>query len=430
MYLEDEAALPPIVDPAPLGARIGAGAIDAAAIGLLSLCFIFLTTLLASGSLPLLAIFVAVLIWSVGPLFTFGATAGMTMFKISLVARDGTQLDLLEVLFREMVGRGWFAIAYLGTLMVGLVGTLTGRASFTLPMGLSLIVSGFAMLVLGVTTVGHVLVFARPDGRGLPDLMAKTIVTPRRIQAQPTDEEEREWARARHRTRIRNFVIAQVLLASLAIGLPLALTIDLPGFDPNALDTSDIELEGKRNRFEANKANARIANDLVWALEDAGHSEDAHDVRVAHESAVSASRIKREEWLRTALARNPTDWDTFGLLIEFLGEEDRTEDAKKVYLDFVAADTSPEVRAGFGIWLYRRDFSDEAITELSRAIEEGEPSGRLYSYLGYAQRDLDHLEEAREAFAHALELDPDLYRTRGALEELNEVLGPPSEDTF
>ena len=50
MYLEDEDALPPIVDPAPLGARTGAGAIDTVAIGPLSLLFLFLTTPPASGS--------------------------------------------------------------------------------------------------------------------------------------------------------------------------------------------------------------------------------------------------------------------------------------------------------------------------------------------------------------------------------------------
>ncbi|MDF1565156.1 MAG: RDD family protein [Deltaproteobacteria bacterium] len=422
----------PATGPAPLGPRILAGTVDTAAIILLSTAFIVGATVLTGGSLPLLAIFVTVLIWSVAPLTAFGATAGMALFGIRLASRDGDRLDLLEILFREMIGRGWFPVAYLGTLIVGFVGSVTGRASFTLPVGLSLFVAAIAAFIVVLATLGHINILTDAQGRGLADLMAKTLVTPRRrtppvvIDPEVEDPLDREWARMRRVRRLRAFVVAELLLLGVVVGVPPLMAMELPGIDPRSIDTSALEIEGLQRRFSANQASAAVADELVEALEIAGRFEEAQEIRERHEAAVAAARQKREAFLRSALERDPTDWEVFSLLVEFLDEEERLEDAREVYAAYVERDGTPEVRAGYGIWLYRRDLNEEAVVELERAIAEHEqPSGRLHAFLGLAARDLGRLEEAKAAFERALELDPELDRTRGYLAEVEAALAAP-----
>jgi len=94
--------------------------------------------------------------------------------------------------------------------------------------------------------------------------------------------------------------------------------------------------------------------------------------------------------------------------------------AREVYGGWVDAAPTASRRAGFGIWLYQSGFSEIAVTELTKAIEEGHASAEAVAYRGFAYRDLEQPAKARADFEAALELDPTLEEVEIALMRLQE----------
>jgi len=63
---------------------------------------------------------------------------------------------------------------------------------------------------------------------------------------------------------------------------------------------------------------------------------------------------------------------------------------------------------------------EEKIIELSRSAD-AHPTSTLYLQLGQLQQKLGRISEARESYQRALHLDPELWRARGALSNLEKV---------
>ena len=76
--------------------------------------------------------------------------------------------------------------------------------------------SGVGIVAAGL---GHFLVLSRPDGRGLADLLGRTRVVLKAMPTQALDEDERREHQAAGRTVRRAFVLFEIGLAAVAVGL-------------------------------------------------------------------------------------------------------------------------------------------------------------------------------------------------------------------
>src|SRR5688500_20176354 len=94
-------------------------------------------------------------------------------------------------------------------------------------MGLMLFfLSGFLLLLSGI---GHLMILLRPDHRGFPDLIAKTIVVRRGTAKDPAeeldlDEEERKLASKKGTARAVKFAAFTVGLAAATALAPWAVS--------------------------------------------------------------------------------------------------------------------------------------------------------------------------------------------------------------
>src|SRR6185437_17159347 len=139
------------------GPRAAAGAVDALAVVGLGFVLFWIPFRVGAASLPVWALIAAVLGYAVVPLAAFQATLGMRLFGVELVSRDGTPPDFLDLLFREVIGRGYGPAAYLGAVVLGLLASMVGAAQ--LSAGLGGMGWGFALcslLLLGAAG-GHLV---------------------------------------------------------------------------------------------------------------------------------------------------------------------------------------------------------------------------------------------------------------------------------
>lgn len=415
---------------APLvGRRMAAGAIDLAGVGILSAVFLGVPTVLVGGSLPMLAIFGAVLVWSVVPLSLFGSTAGMAIFGLALEGKENGRADFLDVVFRELVGRGFFAAAYLGTFFIGLVGWLTHTAELSAPVGLSLLLTLVALLGLALAAVGHLIVVVSPNGRGLADILARTTVVRRRpAEPESDDEIEREFVAARRRRRLVGGVVGEVLLVAGTIGVPLLVSLHVGSIDPYAVDHTDMRIETWKRRFEANPASEDVAASYDEVLREAGKNDLADQVDARHAAAVKKADASREKLLTAALARAPTDRQTLDLLVKLLHREKRDADARAAWQRYVTAAKTPESHLEYGEWLYDTGDSKDALPALQAAASGGLDTAELHGYLGFTLQDLGRLEEAKVELTKSLAIEPDLEDVQDALDQVTRALTPTADD--
>ena len=127
-----------------------AGAIDTVVV--LGLCAVyFLIPLLTRGLvLPMWGVLAAVLGYLVVPLAAFKRTLGMKLLGLELVTKDGHAVGPGDVLFRELIGRGFFPAAFLFTLFAGLAASWFGVARFAAPAGIALLFFFASAVALGV----------------------------------------------------------------------------------------------------------------------------------------------------------------------------------------------------------------------------------------------------------------------------------------
>src|SRR4051812_29030627 len=114
--------------PASLDSRMGAAVIDLIGIVLLTVVFIVVPMKLFGVLTPVFALCGAVLIWSIAPLWVFRQTLGMKLFGIELVSKTGHAAELTDLLFRELIGRGFLPAIFLLSIGVMTLAIVTGRA--------------------------------------------------------------------------------------------------------------------------------------------------------------------------------------------------------------------------------------------------------------------------------------------------------------
>jgi uncharacterized RDD family membrane protein YckC len=415
-----DAALPGT--PAPLGPRIAAGLIDAFGLAVLTAALYLVPLRTGALALPLLGAVVAIVAYSVVPSAAFRATLGMRLCGVEIVGMDGRSADFTELLARDLLGRGLLGFAYFSTAIVGLVGFLAHIIYFFQPHGIGLILFFSSGAILVLAFCGQMLIFTRTDRRGLPDLMAKTVVIERGTLKQPDgplqpDEEERAMMKGAASRRVRNVAIFELALLGGALVLPYVLGRP---FNPEADFFARAKIAGLEQHFNADPVSDRATGELIYLLRATGDEKKAEEIENRHVEAIRTQSAGREKDLREALDRNPKDWDAFSSLIEILERSSRVDEAKASFQSFVDADPTPDNHASFGVWLYKHRFPSPAIGELEKAIADGESSADTRAYLGWAYLELDRKKEAREAFLDALDLDPDLDEVQHDLEAIDD----------
>jgi uncharacterized RDD family membrane protein YckC len=406
-YDNPESALEPRPKPSParLSARLMAGLLDLFAQGALYLLLFLLALRFGGVAMPVVTVLVVVLGYSVVPLWVFGATPAMRLFGLRLVGNQGRPLELMGVIAREVVWSGILPATYLFAIAVGIVASilwqpwvqhLTGSPGWLGPASLL-----FILLAL----LGHMAMLARPDHRGLADLMTRTLVVPRQPAPEPMDEDERLEARQHHRRRVRNLVVFQALLLAVNFALPYAFNRPMDGNDAYV---TRIKLHQSERRFRANPEEPEAAAQYLALLREAGDLEDAEQVEAQYRAALGAREAPREAALRERLARDPADLVSFDALIMLLEDQERTEESRILFQAFLQADRSAEQRALYGQWLSQHGFHAEAVEQLERTHRDGTESGETYAALGVSLRALGRYPQARAALQRAMELDPEL----------------------
>jgi uncharacterized RDD family membrane protein YckC len=410
------------LSPAPLDKRLAAGTVDAVA--LLALCAAyFLVPVMTLGVvLPMWGVLAAIIGYAVVPLATFRQTLGFRLFGLELVGKEGHAVGLGDVLFRELIGRGWFPAAFIFNLVFSYVAMLMGAARFAMPtagmQGVFLLAS---MLALALAVLGHVLVMTAKDRRSIADLMARSFVVPAQARAQPEDAEELADAKRASARRIRGVVIAELLIVAFGLGAPWVLTRKTESTAQHAQRLLREKLEAQ---FKADPSNETLAGQLADVLRTEGRIEDAAKVEAKHDELVRAKADARLKSQLAQLDANPADEPVLLAVLETLENAGRTDEAKKRYQAFVQAVPEPEYRAGYADFLMNHGFESEAVDEM-RALLKDEPEfDGIHKFLADALVRANNLAEAQLEYQRELVLDPDDDDARDALTQLDEQLGP------
>ena len=413
---------PALGRPADIGSRITAGVFDLFLLFILGTAVSLAPMLLGGLALPLVGAVAAIVAYTIAPCMLFKKTLGMKLFGLEIVSVNGRNADATELLFRELFGRGLFGAAYFSTVAFGIFGWLTGSMAFFQPTGAGLVLFFVAGVVSFIGVVGHFLILASKDRRGLADLMARTMVIAagsgrddRAFEAE-MDEEEKAIARARRGKRVRNFVLFEAGLIGAALVVPYLLSRPVTSHEEFA---ERMELKKQEREFKQEPTNSYRAYALIDSLRASGDIDRAEEVRTQHLAAIGEQKKRQEEALAKSLAERPS-WDTLGDLLRLYEEQGRIAEARTAFAAYVAKDQDPDTRAAYGIWLYEHDLVGDAITELRAAIASEATGAAVHAYLGFALQDEDRKQEAIAAFEKALSLDPDLYEARAELEALKQ----------
>lgn len=411
------APAPPAPPLASVRRRAAAGALDAAAVAVLALTLAAIPWWFGGFSLPMVGAIAAILGWCVAPLAAFGATAGMRLLGVRMIGPDGERPDPIETAFRELVGRGLLPLSYLVVVVVGVIAALLGRGDFRAPGRFGLLVVLASVVTGTVAALGHLLVLARDDRRGLADLLGRTRVVPA-VPAAPAQDSEEQAARQLTR---RIFWSLEAALGVAALAAPFILGRPVQAH-ASQIYADRLMRERAERLFEANPGDPELARDYLDRLDRSGEAAAAQRARERHQKAAAELERRRELKLRESVARNPRDQASADALVELLLEQGRKADARLVYRAFADATGSPRERVRFGAWLHEQGFEAEAAEQLQRALDEGETIAEAYAYLGLSLKALGERERARAALATALAEMPDWEELRTALDAVG---GPP-----
>lgn len=409
--------------PPPLGTRVLAGLFDAVAI--VSLCVAaFVVPLFTQGVvLPMWGVLLAVLAYGVVPLVAFRQTLGFKLFGLELVNKDGHTPNAGDVLFRELVGRGYFPGAFVATVGLSLLaGLLSPRFRFMAPAGVAqvfFVVSAFFVLL---ALLGTALAVQRPDQRTLADLMAKSFVVKKRVEPPSADAEEREYQQGEARRRLRLALAFEVVLLGSAFVLPWLLTRKSESTEQLA---QRLTLKRLATQFEQNPNDVVVAREYEQALRLEGDAETLAAVQ-----ATIAERKTRDEnarflELESTFQKHPDSEPMLVAYLEALEQRGRVDDAAQAYRRFLDSSDDHALRAGFARWLWGYQRTDEALRELEKAASADASLGGVRALRGQLLLELGRTKEAQEALLWAVLEDEDDDEARDALNRVNATLGAP-----
>jgi uncharacterized RDD family membrane protein YckC len=363
----------------------------------------------------------AIVGYAVVPLAVFRQTPGFKLFGLELVGKEGHAVGLGDVLFRELLGRGWFPTAFLFNLLFGYVAMMLGAARFAMPSGLQGIFFLASCLALALAALGHVLVMTSKDRRSIADLMARSWVVPVQARPAPQDADELAEHKAARGRRIRGVVIAEVLIVAFGLGAPWLLTRKTESTAQHAARLMREKLEAQFKQDPSDEAAARA---LVQALWDEGRGDDAAKVEAKHDEVM---RGKAQARLRSQLAtldKNPQDEEVLLAALEGLENAGRAAEGKPRYEAFVRLKPEPEYRAGYADWLMNHGFEADAVNEMRALVKDAPDFEGVHKFLAQALVHSNALAEAQLEYQSEVLLDPDDDDAKEALEELDQELGP------
>lgn len=412
--------------PAPLPRRVVAGLLDAAFIVVLS-GIAFTVPLVTRGVvLPMWGVLAVMVGYAVVPLAFLKRTLGLHIMGLELVGQTGHPVDLANVLFRELLGRGFFPAAWLFTIITSLIASHFRLGGSTTPPLLAGVMTLACAGAFSIAAIGHVVALGRPDQRTLADLIAKSYVVEGPALPPPADLEEFDEWKA-HRTRIiARIAVFEVVLMSSVLVLPWLLSSS-SGESPQ-MKVARLKRESLQAKFDANPGSDSLAGELQREYLQAGKREEAQQVFEKHRQALSLKEAAREQSLREQLAQRH-DRDTAQALIQLLEEQDRVADAEAVYREWLGPSPKASELAGFGNWLATNTLTEQAVVELERATTMDPLVPYGHTLLGVCLQRLGRLEEAREHLELALLDDAEDQDADDALREVEGKVGqlPPKE---
>ena len=362
----------------------------------------FLFPLFTRGlALPMWGVLLVMVGYSVVPLYAFKKTIGLALFKLELVGKGGHAVDAGNLLFRELIGRGFLPIAYLLTVVSGLVASMLGLMAFAAPEGvlrLYFVICGFAA---ALAVLGHFLVLNRDDRRTLADLFAGSVVRVAVPAPAPHDDEEKAEARAAFGAKVRTVVVLEGLIAAAVFGLPWFLA---QPSEPKELYTVRLRKTAAEKQFAQDPASDSLAADLVQLLRTLGDEEGVKRVIETHEKAVEARSQQRELALEKRVQEDPADEMAVGSLLEILEDQEKLTEAKALYAKHVAASPDLGKRAGYGRWLAANGFGTEATQVQAEVVQQAPSVAEFRTLYGVALAEEEKWVEAYEQFYFAVAL--------------------------
>ena len=420
---EPQSPAEPELTAAPLERRLVAGLVDAAVLGVsLALCFWFQTRYVGAF-VPLYTIAALALAWNVVPAWVYGSTLGMGLLGLRFIGTDGEPPDLLELSFRELIGRGLLPVAFLGTFIIGMLSAMFGVGMITLPVGMGLLFFVVAVSFVAGAALGQGVMLIRKDKRSGADIIAKVIVIVdpelagggAHKPAEPDDSSDdglEQWNQHQKRQRITKLVGLELVLLAVAFGMPFLQKLDLSSdnpYDRAAALKAESELNELKRNFDMDRTHVPYARDLIRRLQRDGKSDEVENVREQHRQA----KIQRDEPTVKKLLgeiEDPNAWPAMRLLLGIYQDHERLDEAKTAYARFIKAHDDGESVAEYALWLYRHDFDQEAVAAFERALAKGQQQGQIYAYYGFALENVGRKADAKEAYTKAVELDGNLAR--------------------
>ena len=164
----------------------------------------FAVPLLTRGVvLPMWGVLAVMVGYAVVPLAFLKRTLGLHIMGLELVGKQGHPVDLANLLFRELLGRGFFPAAWLFTIIASVIASHFRVGGSTTPPLLAGVMTVACAGAFCVAAIGHVIALGRPDQRTLADLLAKSFVVEGPALPPPTDLEEFDAWKAHRRAVVR-----------------------------------------------------------------------------------------------------------------------------------------------------------------------------------------------------------------------------------
>ncbi|MBK7864405.1 MAG: RDD family protein [Archangiaceae bacterium] len=409
------------LSPAVLERRVLAGLIDGAVLMALCAAYFLVPVMTLGVVLPMWGVLAAVIGYAVIPLGAFKQTLGMRLLHLELVSREGHPVNYGDLLFRELLGRGWFPAAFIFNLAFSYLAMVLGYARFSMPVGLQAVFLLASALALVAVVCGHLLALGVKDRRTIADLMARSWVVPQQ-PVMPLDDADERAERAATRARTaRNVVIAELLVFSAGLAMPWLMTRRTESTEQRAARLMRGRLEAQ---FKTNPESDAVSRQLGDAYDALGDAEAAQRVAREHQAALTRARDQRLTQQLAALDQNPGDEATLITVLGTLSEQNRLDEAKQRYAKFVAHNHDGGYRAGYAHWLSSNGFVEEGVSELEALVSDEPDFEGVHKFLARALVMAERLPEAQVEYQRELVRDPEDQDALEAMEELNAELGP------
>lgn len=401
---------------ASLGKRFAAGLLDFAVASALGAVVVWQPIRLGGAGLPLIAMVAVAIAYFVVPQTTFKATLMMRIFGISLVGLDGRKPDGMDVLQRELLGRG--LIAWPFWVLLGL--SNHGVAGITLAtpgkMGLILFIALGAVVVGAIA--GQILMLARQDHRSFADLIGKTVVIergtePRRLEDEIDDDEARVLAARANSRRIRSFIIIEVILLGGAVLGPQLFTQPTPRRHDLA---TFAELKKAERAYNEDVTNEENAQEYIQLLNDSGDTEKAEAILAAHNAALAekAKNPDAHDYLvqkhRANLKQYPCDGGTAVKLAERMNAIGAHAPALKFIEEF-GASCEMNYRLRWPAVVAHRKLGqfDQAVAQNTLLIEARPDDSDYWWWRGEDYSKLGKRSAADSDFRHSMAASPNEF---------------------